>query len=432
MNTKQQSKTLDVDAGEKGIVLIAAIALMAVLALVGTVAAITTSTEIKISSNYNTSVQASYAAQAGIAEARARLRGLSSDANYAGDPAASPDEAWSAYILTSDTWASTDDPDYVGTYTNYIPTNSNHENTVTETNTIQVTPDISYWVKIRHKREDDLSSAAELYTENGSGANDIIYYGYATSTSTTAEQFTSDTDPVTASPVEIITSYGSSGNGSGVIEVQARKTPAPPIFGAIYGSNVIFNESGEGNVIIVGNDNCASDDVPCVAYVTKDIDADTTLTSTESDTTLITELSLATMIDALESTATVTLTGDQANQSFGSSSNYEVVYCDATSLNPDAELDITTTPSGGYGILVVRGDVKFGGNATWHGLVIASGTIKFSGSASNNMSIYGAVFGNNIEHIKGTVGIYYDSCEIDNAMSSIPYSAFIWEDKKLN
>ena len=96
MNTKRQSKTLDVDTpaspsewhsragitssrGEKGVVLIAAIALMAVLALVGVMAAVTTSTEIKISSNYNTSVQASYIARAGVEHARQELKFLNEE-----------------------------------------------------------------------------------------------------------------------------------------------------------------------------------------------------------------------------------------------------------------------------------------------------------------------------------------------------------------
>jgi Tfp pilus assembly protein PilX len=84
MNTKQQLKTLDVDAGEKGVVLIAAIALMAVLALVGVVAAVTTSTEIKISSNYKTSVQADCAAEAGIEHARQVLKTLNAGSTDTG------------------------------------------------------------------------------------------------------------------------------------------------------------------------------------------------------------------------------------------------------------------------------------------------------------------------------------------------------------
>jgi hypothetical protein len=388
---------------------------------VGVVAAVTTSTELKISSNYNASVQASYAAQAGIEEARARFKGLSSDINYIGDTSSPPLESWSVYVGTSSSWVTDDDPDW--------------DNNLLNTGVDSLQSDISYWAKIRHKREDDLLSAAELYTENGTGPNDIIYYGYATSTSTTAEQFTSDTDPVTASPVEIVTSYGSSGNGSGVIEVQAKKTPAPPIFGAIYGSDVDFGDVAVDKVTITGDDNgsCSpgSASVPCIAYVTKTIDGDVERTSDAGPSTLITELSLATMVDELESLKTVTLTGDKANYSVGSSSNYEVVYCDATSLHPDAELDITTDSTGGYGILLVKGNVEFGGKVNWRGLIIASGTIRFQGSASDDMSIYGAILGGNIDYVLGNVDIYYDSCKIDNAMSSFPYSAFMWKDKKL-
>ncbi len=97
MNTKRQSKMLPVRhcfgkadraklsfgisscRDEKGVVLIAAIALMAILALVGVVAAVTTTTEIKISSNYNTSVQASYIARAGVEHARQELKFLNED-----------------------------------------------------------------------------------------------------------------------------------------------------------------------------------------------------------------------------------------------------------------------------------------------------------------------------------------------------------------
>ena len=141
---------------EKGVVLIGAISLIAILALLGTVSVVTTSTEILICRNYKTSVQASYAAHSGTEEARARLRGSSSDPNYAGDPAANPDPTWSAYILTSSAWQTSDDPNYDGTYTNYIPTTSDYTNTTIGTNTIQTTQDISYWAKIRHKREADL------------------------------------------------------------------------------------------------------------------------------------------------------------------------------------------------------------------------------------------------------------------------------------
>ncbi len=409
---------------EKGLVLIAAIVLMAILALVATAAVITTNTEIKISSNYKTSIQALYAAQAGYEEARARLRGLSSDDNYAGDPASS-DPTWSAYILTSNTWQSSDDPDYADTYTNYIPTTIDHTNTATETNTIQTLPDISYWAKIRHKREADMLN--EPYTDYGA-TNDIIYYGYAATGTSTVELFTTDDDPFTASPVEIITSYGSSGTSLSVIEIQARKFPGPPIVGTIYAGNDIYVLSGS---TITGNDyvGCATDPVPAITYVyNKSISPGVTLVS-DADagtSTTRTALDLTTVVDELESIKTVTLTEDQTGYNVGSDSNYEVVYCDATQLSDDK---ITLTNITGYGTLVVSGKIEFNGTSNWwYGLIIASEKIEFYGGGA----IYGAVLSGNDVSISGMWEIDYDSCEIDKAKSSFPYATFRWEDKKLN
>ncbi len=424
----KKSNIISKAENEKGIVLIAAISLIAILALFGTVGVITTSTEIIISKNHKTSVQASYAAQAGNEEARARLRGSSSDPNYAGDPAANPDPTWSAYILTSSSWQTSDDPNYVGTNTNYIPTTSSHTNTTIETNTLQATPDISYWVKIRHKREADLLPN-ETYTDGGATTNDIIYYGYATSTSTTLEQFTTtDVNPVTASPVEIITSYGSNRKSSSIIEVHTRKVPGPPIVAGIYGNNVDIN----GNVDITGDDACSSGSIPCVGYSTNlDLSggAIDLVSQAGPSTQIIPAIDLTAQVDALESTATV-IWGDAddpaQNITVGSSSNYEVVFCDATQLS-DQELDINNLT--GYGTLVVKGDIDLGGSTTWYGLIIASGDIEISGNGNN---IHGAIVADDVEQLSGNIDIYYDTCEIDYANGSYRFSTFRWEDKKLN
>ena len=95
MHSKRRPERFDILSTyteERGIVLIAALALVAILALLGGVAVITTNTDVKISSNYKSSVQALYAAQAGVEEARNRLGGSSSAANYAGDPDTNPNE----------------------------------------------------------------------------------------------------------------------------------------------------------------------------------------------------------------------------------------------------------------------------------------------------------------------------------------------------
>ena len=420
MNSKRQSKTSGVipASDEKGFVLIAVIMLLIILALIGTVAVITTTTEIKISSNYKTNAKSLYAAQAGTEEARARLRGSSSDVNYVGDDSSPPNELWSVYVGTSSSWETTDDPDHDSNYTN------------TGVNSIQ--SDISYWVKIRHKKWSDCTDAEQdtvIDTSNTSGGTpgdpDIIYYGYATSTATTAVPFTSDDAPATASPVEIITSYGSSNKSLNIIEVQARQNPGPPIPGAIYGNNVDI----KGNVTINGDDEgCSDDSVPTVAYVTSlDQDGNTSLVSDAGESIISPVLDLESQVNTLESIKTVTLTEDQTGYSVGSSSNYEVVYCDATILSPDNELDLNNVT--GYGTLVIKGNVNFGGSVTWYGLIIVYGNIEVSGNGNN---IHGAILADNISQLSGNININYNSCKLNNANNSYLYSIFRWEDKKLN
>jgi hypothetical protein len=411
-----------------------------------------------------------HASQAGTEEARARLRGEPTNSNYAGDPAENPDPdydtiQYAIYLYNAAGLIQVRERGYsqgdFGSYqmgdrfavervgstivykkngdifhTSGTPTDSAlfvdcaiHTDGGEISDVKLSASDISYWVKIRHKREADMLPN-EPYVDNGSTSNDIIYYGYATSTSTTAEQFTTtDANPVTGSPVEIITSYGSSGASSGIIEIQTRTVPGPPILGSVYGDTV----AGGGDITINGDDDCASaDSVPAVAYVDADgngID-DEDLTSAAAEglsTQIASAIDLATIVNELESTATVTVTGDQTNYSVGSSSNYEVVYCDATNLHPDNELDLNNLT--GYGTLVVRGDLNLAGNINWNGTIIASGDVSFSGGG--NKEIYGAVLAAGDVNIMGTVDIYYDSCEIDNAKGSYRYDTFRWEDKKL-
>ncbi len=79
---------------------------------------------------------------------------------------------------------------------------------------------------------------------------------------------------------------------------------------------------------------------------------------------------------------------------------------------------------------MVRGNVSFTGNTNWNGLIIASGEIKFDDLAVG--TINGAILSADVPYIRGWVDVYYNSCEIDNAMGSIQNDSFRWEDKNLN
>ena len=152
--------------------------------------------------------------------------------------------------------------------------------------------------------------------------------------------------------------------------------------------------------------------------------------STAGETTQINPaITVNQYVDALESTATV-IWGDSddpaQNIIVGSSSNYEVVFCDATQLS-DQKLDINNLT--GYGTLVVKGDVGLAGSTTWYGLIIATGDVEISGNGNN---IHGAILANKVAQLSGNINIYYNSCEIDKANGSYRYSAFRWKDKKLD
>ena len=416
---------------EQGIVFIAALALIAVLALIGTYTAVSVVTDITISGNYKTSQQAFFAAQAGVEEVRMRLRGSNSDAIYAGDPAAIPNANWSAYILSYGTWTTAADSSYSASYQNYIPIASpsaNHTNTTIQSNSLQTS--ILYWAFVRHKKVSDLLPN-ETYTDYGTGANDIIYYGYATSTATTLTQFTTNSPNLSRGfPVEIIRSYGISGRSIKGVDVQARKVSGPPIVAALYGKKVELSGS---SITVNGNDSCGQSNLPAVAYNTSyTANGGPSIVSSVSLTTQINAINCTPYVDALESIKTVTLTAEPpSGYTFGSSSNYEILYCDASVLTSpsDGKLDLNNIT--GYGTLVVKGDISFSGNLTWYGLIIATDYVNFSGGGSSAKNVYGAVLGNDVADLSGSVNVQYNSCEIENAKGRYTYPAFRWKDSSL-
>ena len=113
---------------EQGVILVIALIFTCVLAIAGTMAYQMTASELLIARNFDSSKGALNAAGTGLEEARAALGlpstnppGIAPNAIY--DPATSyPDPLWTAYILTSAAWQTSDDTDYNSSDTNYFPT----------------------------------------------------------------------------------------------------------------------------------------------------------------------------------------------------------------------------------------------------------------------------------------------------------------------
>jgi Tfp pilus assembly protein PilX len=427
---------------EKGIALVVALLFLTLLSLLGIAGIITSSTDTKIAGNNLSSVKAFYNAEAGAIEVRIRLKGSQPSDKIIKDPNY-PDSKWSAYILTSASWTTSDDPDYTSyntaSYRNYIPTSTSQTNTTVKVNSLQ--SGISYWVKVKHKTEYDAEQEGHTTSKphyndldgNTAGGHtlaspgSIIYYGYRSSSSTTMEEFTSSSTPSTtlAEPVEIIRAYGSSGSSVKVVEIQVRRTRGAPVVGALYGNSI----GGNGNVTVDGRDNCAtSGNVPALAYFTSQTlwpgGSVTCLPAGNEQTLLAAPIDLAERVNTLQAKATDILTADKTNYTVGTSTDYRIVYCNADALSPDSELDINNLT--GYGTLLVRGDVSFSGTIEWHGIIIASGNVEFSGGGTRN--IYGAVLANSTATLQGTVNITYDAFEVKKANDSMPPLISRWRE----
>ena len=114
----------------RGFALVAVLLLMAVVGIVTATVLQTTSTEIQISANHKQAVQDLYAAEAGLAEARSRLRKTrGTETSFIADTAVSPDPLWTAYIAESADWSPSVDPEYAPHETNVIPLPGHPTNT---------------------------------------------------------------------------------------------------------------------------------------------------------------------------------------------------------------------------------------------------------------------------------------------------------------
>ena len=419
---------------ENGAALVIGLMFLAILALAGSTAVVLTSTDLQIGGNYKTSVQSFSAAQGGMDEAKFRLSLPKADTNYAGDPATTPNPLWADYIRSDSSFSpSSADPDYNSAYTNNIHAS--------------LQSNLSYLVKIRHKREYDAELAGHTvgtphyYDNDGNtSANSqgspgsIVYYGYGDPAS--ALKLCQFTQPAgQGTPVELITGYGKVGDSLKILQVEVRRALPPPIKSAIYGKDVTKINGSSGN--IYGQDNCGmAPDLPPV-YVYNS-------TPPPSGPTNIIETAPATYNGAtpylqegtddidisgyvanMKDSATEIITSDQNSGAYGSSTNYVTCYCNANAFSPPG-LDMRNLT--GYGILLVDGDLTLSGGFAWYGLVLCSGTLTLNGGGAG-VNIYGAALGNQTIDINGGLDLRYDSCQIASAVGGQALQIISWSDK---
>jgi len=419
---------------QSGLALLAALILVTIVGLMGTSILIATSTEITISGNYRRGIEAFYLAEAGVEEARARLRGSSSGTHgFIGDPGSDYDTQWSAYVLTSSDWNPTDDESFSARLTNYLPTQSSQTNTAIVANSLQ--SELPYWGKIRHKTEYDaeknghrsgnphyLDNDGSLETHTKENRGNVIFFGYPTSDSTGPIEFTTS-GTTDAFPIEIVTAHGSLKGGSSVIDVEVMHHPGPRAHSALYARNGV-SLTGSSSTMS-GDDHCGSGSSKAPVYTLSPSVTTGNATfqgSPPGPSQGLLDIDLPITIESLRKGARL-VTTDQIGVTLGSSIDPWTLYADGRSGGSTGLFTIQN--SIGFGILLVQGHAQIKGPLNWQGIIVNTGTLTLDGS-SGPIQIWGGVWSQHVQHLAGNIAITYDSCAIKTSLLSRPLTVTKW------
>ncbi len=417
----------------QGFALVAALLLVVVVGIVAATVLQTTSTEIKISGNQRQAVQDFYAAEAGLAEGRARLRNrVGADQFFISDLGQSANQFWSAYILTSSTWVPDDDPNFSSQYLNLIPQSENSTSTAVHPNSVQSS--IPYWVKLRHKTEYDAEQAGHrtstphyfdgdgnVSKHQASNVGNVVYYGYPSADANEPQQFTTQ-GPTPWLPVEVITAHGGEGVSGVLLETEVVHPVGPNHLGAVYAVEGV-TLSGQGG-IITGHDACGV--VPSLppVYSGSPISLGAGF---QFDGVPVMPAHGSVVVDLAEaasdlSVGVVPIQSDLMNQQLGTNSAPETYLVQGAGQNPLVIKNVV-----GQGILLIDGDAILEAEISWQGMIIVTGNLMIQGEGAA-ITVNGGLWAKTITQAGGRLNIQYDSCQIKAALHTRPVEIMTWRE----
>ena len=419
-----------------GFALVAVLLLVAVVGLVTATVLQTTSTEIQISGNHKKAIQEFYAAEAGLGEARSRLRKTTgTEVYFIEDTAVSPDSLWTAYVVGSSKWSPSVDPEYASHEANVIPVPGNPANTVVQPNSLQT--GLPYWVKIRHKTEYDAERAGHRaatphYVDlDGSTAGHgksnrghVIYFGYPSTASTLPVSFTTNV-PTPWLPIEKIIAHGATTGGTVVLEEEVVHPPGPNQLGALHAFGDVSLAGAPGT--INGHDACGVvGSLPPVVYggTVTSVPAMQFDGNPASPWHSVHVPALATALAALNADPVV-LNGDQVNQHLGAGQAPMTFFAKGGSFVHPQGIRIRQTR--GFGILLVDGNATLEGEVQWDGMILVTGTLFLNGQGTG-IVLRGGVWAGRIDHQTGPLTVQYDSCRLQAALLSVPTRVRTWRE----
>ena len=414
-----------VTGDEKGMVLVVGMLLIVVLMVLGTIAVMVTTTDIRISANYKSGNRAFYAAEAGIEEARARLKLNAANAITDAYPTQTQ---WAAFIGS----------EIKAQGKGYNSADSMHVRVAS------LQSALDYTVKIVHQTD---------------GSGNVLYWGDANGDGIPERT----TNPTSAAGyanrnIYLVTSYGADAGASRTIEVEMTRLPPITAPAALYveastkiqgtstniigvdqcgGSNKpgIATTLGEGTITTSGNPTVCGADQPNCATT-----CDPSTPGTCSISIGQPNLDVQSMIDNYKgyanpsySVTSPTLTGQSWGTPTMGATLQDPSSCSANNIvyfntnNTDVKL---TGGTSGCGLLLVDGDLEVNGGFSWYGMVIVSGSVTYLGGGDKNVT--GAVIAGgsvDVDLVGGNSNIVYCSSAINNQTANRALKNLNWLEK---
>ncbi|MCK9274446.1 MAG: pilus assembly PilX N-terminal domain-containing protein [Syntrophales bacterium] len=394
---------------EKGMVLVVVIMLLATLTILGTAAFMQTATDLKISGKYKTNEEAFFAAETGIEEARARLRKNASSPLIDGHPAAAQ---WVAYIGT-DTKAHNKGWD---------SGNPMHLKLAS----LQTA--LNYVVIVRHQTD---------------SWGNILYWGDQDGDGICERNISKGKN------IYIVTSFGSSGLSTAVIEAEMTRLPPIESPAALYVEAVTAIQGTSTHVI--GTDGCGISDKPGIvttgAVGSIGFSGNPTVSGSPNDIEYnATDINIQAIVDSFKDMADFTYEvagathtgsavpgpGDGWGTPAAGATQQDPSSCACNTIvhydthNTDIKLSGGVT---GCGILLVEGDLDMHGDFFWYGIVIATGSVRFTGGGNKNLT--GSLLaGGSVDAdiIGGNSNIIYCSDAVNDQTENRPLRILSWKE----
>jgi len=401
---------------QKGMVLVVGVLLIVALLVLGAIAMITTTTELKMTGFFKSGKKVFYIAEAGIEDAKARLRAGVENAIVDGHPTQS---GWEAYI---------------GTVTKSQGKGYNSGNAM-HIRVDRLQSGLDYVVTIVHQTD---------------GAGNILYWG-----DVDGDGINERTTASGGSMRNIykVTSEGSYAGASRTLTAELARMPPINVPAALYVNATTTVQGSSTNII--GTDGCGGSDLAGIVTTqgtgSVTINSRPNITGAGGTTPNITYggtgMNVQSMIDRFKGSANFKYTVNAATHTAtsvpGPGDGWGIPTPGATSQLPSscsahnivyyntAGTDIQLSGGAtGCGLFLVEGDLMLHGNFSWYGVVITTGSITFTGGGNKNVT--GAMLAGgsaDADLVGGNANIVYCSSAVQNQTENQHTQVLSWKDK---